>query len=125
MKVLKNKYGRGVYATRNYKKNTIVERAHVIILPRTETNSDVENSNRILPYYVFAWDDTRDAIGLGNASLYNHSKRPNLWFETDHKTTHLVFRTTRNIKKGEQLLINYGYVDMLAQEKALIARGEV
>src|ERR1035437_8060083 len=114
MKVCKNKFGRGVYATRNYKKGAVVERAPVIILPRTETNSDEEHTDRILPYYVFGWDATSDAVGLGFASLYNDSKRPNLCYYTDHEAAQLVFGTTRDIKKGEQLFINYGYYDLLS-----------
>jgi len=125
MKVLKNRFGRGVYATRHYKKGAIVERAHVIILPKTETNSDEQDTDRILPFYVFGWDDTRDAIGLGNASLYNDSiSRANLHYTRNNKTKQLVFAASRDIKKGEQLFITYGYVTLLSKEKAKFARGE-
>ena len=117
MRVLKNKFGRGVYATRNYKKDAVVERAEVVLIP-------ISDANAILQYYVFAWDATRDAIGLGFSSLYNHSKNSNLSFDPNHRTIHLVFKAKRDIAKGEELLINYGYTTMLSKKKAKFARGE-
>jgi SET domain-containing protein len=47
------------------------------------------------------------AIILGYGSLYNHSYSPNAKFTKNSGEKILRFVATRDIKKGEEILINY------------------
>jgi len=115
-----SKHGRGVYATRNHKKGSVVEFADVIIFPQDEVKR-----YGILSFYVYEWRNTSYAIGLGFSSLYNHSLRPNLVIQRNYAAIQLEFIAKRDIKNGEELRINYGYSRMLSKNKAKFARGEI
>jgi hypothetical protein len=98
------KYGRGVFATRDFKRDQIVEISPVIIIenpdfvPRT-----------ILNTYTFEWNRGASAIALGVGSLFNHSKRSNVTYNPVFQNKTLIFVARRDIRKGEQLFIDYGY----------------
>lgn len=98
------KYGRGLYATRDFKKGEIIERSPLVVL--NEVDSKVIHVT-ILCLYAFEFNKKLAAIALGNGSLFNHSKRPNVIY--DSKGKEMIFRASKGIKKGEQLFIDYGY----------------
>jgi SET domain-containing protein len=104
--------GRGVFASRAFKKNQIIEKCPVIVLSGREMPA---GNCAILSNYVFTFPSsnprvkryTRLAIVLGYGSLYNHSDRPNIWFYGRSKTLDILFVAGRDIKAGEHLCYNY------------------
>lgn len=106
--IIKNskKYGRGLYATRNFKKGEIIEISPVVIVEKSDVHT-IEAT--VLNLYVFEWNKNTSALALGNGSLFNHSKRSNVSYMNSFRTKEIVFVTTRKIKKGQQLFIDYGY----------------
>lgn len=101
--------GRGVFAARDFKKGQIVERCHVIILPPKEM--DHLDKTKLYDYY-FLWGKKLDqaALVLGYGELYNHSYKSNTSFWRDLKNNRMVFVSVRDIKKGEEITINYNGV---------------
>lgn len=109
--VLKNtkKYGRGVYATRSIKTGEVVETSPVLTIDNWEAD---RIGSTIFNRYVFEFNDgykKGTALALGLGSLFNHSKNRNITYKNDLKNKTINFIATRDIKKGEQLFINYGY----------------
>jgi SET domain-containing protein len=75
---------------------------------------DEWESNKINPTilncYVFEWNNhEKSAIALGYGSLFNHSSKKNVTYKNNYRDKTIDFVATRNIKKGQQLFINYGY----------------
>ncbi len=99
------KKGRGVFASRNFKKGEIIETAPVIVL-RTEDSALCEKT--LLDTYLFGWTSNKDgALVLGYGSLYNHSFHPNAIYEQDYKNKCMIYIAYKNIRKGDEILINY------------------
>lgn len=94
--------GDGVFANKDFKKDDIVEICNFL-----KIKLDVARNN-ILFDYVFSYDKDHHAVVLGNGMLYNHSKNNNITYKFNDKRTKLVFTAKRDIKKGEELLDNYG-----------------
>ncbi len=97
--------GRGIFATIAIAKGTIIEISQVIVMPQKEIRR-----NTVLERYVFDLDDDNCGVALGLGSLFNHSdKRHNVEYAYDADLQIMYFTTTRDVKKGEQLFIDYGY----------------
>jgi len=94
--------GRGVYAGEAIKAGRIIEVSHLLIVDQDEIGEELSR-------FVFHYKGRMNAIGLGNGSLYNHSDKPNVTNYFDFDNQQLIFEAIRDIKKGEELLINYGY----------------
>lgn len=99
--------GLGVFAIRDIKASELIERCPVIQIPETEYDI-IKHS--ILKWYVYdASNRGPNAVKLclGYGSIYNHSDDPNVeWNGVNAR--YMNFHTMRNIKKGEQLFIDYG-----------------
>lgn len=106
--IIKNtkKYGRGLYATRNFKKGEIIETSPILLIEKTDIGS-IETT--VLNTYVFEWTKNASALALGHGSLFNHSPKSNVAYMNSFRTKEIFFITTKNIKKGQQLFIDYGY----------------
>lgn len=92
--------GRGVFAKIDIAKGETFERVPVLVF---ET-SDLETSD--LMDYAFIWGKKTIAIALGYGSLYNHSFTPNArYYDGPGRTK--VFMAIKNIKAGDEILINY------------------
>ena len=92
--------GHGVFATEDIQKGETVEICKVLV---------VDYKNKLLKDYV--WMDTRIAkqvIALGYGSLYNHTPKPNIE-RIFHEDVFFKFVAIRDIKKGEEILVNYGH----------------
>jgi SET domain-containing protein len=105
VKDVKNK-GRGVFTTQPIAKGTLVEKAPVLTIPVKETKH--LDHTRLFHYY-FKWgkSEKMGAIFLGYGSVYNHSFTPNLESSMDFDDDSASFVALRDIKAGEELLINY------------------
>lgn len=121
LEVASNKYGRGLYATRKIRRGEVVERSPVIPIPY-----HIKLDGTPIDVYLFEWRRDDRALALGLGSLFNHSgKRSNITYNPVHQTNEIIFVATRDIRRGEQLFINYGYDPIQGKErteKALFRR---
>jgi hypothetical protein len=102
--------GYGVFAGTNYNEGDPVEKCVFLELSNSK---DSENVRPELDHYVFASHVTpgKEVLVFGNGSLFNHSDTPNLELIYDSKKLDkriVVYRATKDIKKGDELFINYG-----------------
>ena len=100
IKRLKGK-GRAVISNRNYKKNEEIECAPII------KTGFISNKKNPLYEYLMCWNDDTDCIALGYGNLMNHSEQNNCGVEHNYKDETKTFYANRDIKKGEELTINY------------------
>lgn len=99
------KKGRGVFALRDIKKGEIIESAPVLTF-NTKGRKNLEKTS--LSHYIYPWRSTRGAaLVLGYGSIYNHSYSPNADWKQNFKTLSMVYRAVKNIKKGEEITVNY------------------
>lgn len=98
--------GRGVFAGKDFRKGQVIEKCHVIVLPTRDM--DILDKTKLYDYY-FLWGKklNQAAIVLGYGELYNHSYKSNASFRCDMKNNRMVFVSVRDIKKGEEITINY------------------
>ena len=109
------KKGKGAFAKKDIPKGKIIEISHVILIP----NLEYENIKKtVLDNYTFIWDDPKNegafhmAFALTICQFMNHSYDPNVIYQFVYRNETIEFMTLRNIKKGEELTINYnGYAD--------------
>lgn len=101
--------GRGVFAGKDFKKGQIIERCHIILLPSKEIKQ--LDKTRLYDYY-FLWGKKlrQAAILVGFGALYNHSYDSNATFWKDLKKNRMIFVSVKDIKKGEEITVNYNGV---------------
>ena len=118
-KVKKSKvHGSGVFATHNIKKNTkIIEYIGEKII---KSEGDKRSEKRIRKYlhssskgsvYIFELNKKYDIDGsplYNHARYINHSCEPNC--EVEIENNQIWISSIKNIKKGEELSYDYGYV---------------
>tara|TARA_B100000768_G_scaffold179917_1_gene198661 strand:+ start:241 stop:633 length:393 start_codon:yes stop_codon:yes gene_type:complete len=92
------KIGRGVFCHNFILPGEIIEISPILHIEKT---SDVE-----LNKYLFKYQ-TNSVIGLGIASMFNHSDNPNILWDYN-KIGDIVFISNKLILPGQQLFINYG-----------------
>ncbi len=97
------KYGRGIFATRDIKSGEFIEEATVIVIPRVEWKLMEES---VFGDYIFRWGDDK-ALALGYGSLYNHSYTPNVRYYTNIENQSIDFYARKDIRKGEEMMVNY------------------
>lgn len=101
------KYGRGIFATKNISKGELIEASPVLVIDKWEA---IEVCSTVINNYVFSWkDDESSALAFGHGSLFNHSKRQNVTYESNFADQTVEFYAEKDIKKGQQLFIDYGY----------------
>ena len=103
------KKGRGVFASRKFKKDDLIERAAVIVIPRKDWEIMEET---VLSNYVFDWgeNDEDAAMALGSVSLYNHSYTPNAELQELLDENSIEVTALRDIEPGEEVFVNYNGV---------------
>lgn len=102
-------FNRGVFATEDIKKGELIHEAPVIPYPNRE---HIHIEKTILADYVFEYGINHSAVVLGYGSLFNHSYEPNAIYEINFESHSFKFYAQRDIKAGEEILINYnGDVD--------------
>lgn len=95
-----NNGGRGVFATKKYKKGDVIE-----ICPCVKTESELIGGR--IDDYSFTYDDTSSVIALGYCSIYNHSDNFNgVWTILDENRMEIIAK--RDILVGEEIFISYG-----------------
>ncbi len=115
VKFISQKKGKGVFARKNIKKETIIDIAYVVPIP----NKDYKKIRKTVLYnYCYIWDDPKyrpeftNAITLSISQFINHSYEPNVKYLYDYENKAMEFSAIRDILKGEELTVNYnGLVD--------------
>ncbi|SFJ61513.1 SET domain-containing protein [Planctomicrobium piriforme] len=92
--------GRGVFARQLIPAGTVFERVPLIVV----TWDKIDESE--LAHYAYAWTEKKAVIALGYGSLYNHSFKPNAYYEDGGRQTK-SFTAIRDIQPGEEVTINY------------------
>lgn len=110
-----SKKGKGIFAKKDIKSETLVIIGQVLLLSNEEYDSIQDT---ILWNYVFEWDDpkyngeNKAAIPLSVCQFINHSYQPNLRYEYDYDNLTIKYYAIRNIKESEELTVNYnGIID--------------
>ena len=100
---------RGLYDSRNIKKNTIIilYKGKLITKKETETNPKYDNEKAIYLFNVNSRYDLDGDFEYNTARLINHSCNPNC--EVAGKGLKLWIFALRNIKKDEELSYDYGF----------------
>lgn len=98
-----DRHDRGVFATRDIRKGTLVVVNPMLVLPAKDWKH-VEKT--LFAHYVFEYAKTV-AFAVGPVSFLNHSYEPNAryWIDEDERTIEIV--ALRRIKAGEEITINY------------------
>ena len=110
-------HGTGIYATKNIPKNKkIIEYVGEKI---SKKEGDIRSEKRLKKYldskitgsvYIFELNNKYDIDGsvkYNNARFINHSCNPNC--EVDIIDDHIWISSIKSIKKGDELLYDYGY----------------
>lgn len=107
--ISEGEFNRGVFATRDISKGELIHIAPVVPYPN-EQHELIEQT--ILEDYVYEYGKNHTAIVLGYGMLFNHSYTPNAEYRIDFEKHVFEYFAYRNIKAGEEILINYnGDVD--------------
>jgi len=97
------KAGRGVFARANIKRGEIIETCPIIKIPE-EDPANLNGSILVTYFYYFK---THLALTLGFGSIYNHSYTPNAKYKLRARESVIDFTAIKNIKKGEEITVNY------------------
>ena len=98
--------GRGVFTRAAITTDTVIEIAPVIVMNKDDR---VHLDKTLLHDYIFEWGMQKDkcCMALGYLPMYNHSYKSNCEYFMDFEKDIIAVKTVRNIKKGEELTINY------------------
>jgi SET domain-containing protein len=100
-------HGWGVFANVDIDENEIIEECPILTLPIKKGES-----TSLLIDYRFNWpqgiDFDEQVLGLGYASLYNHSSNANAYWISDFDKRTFKFISNKKINKGEEVFIWYG-----------------
>jgi SET domain-containing protein len=101
--------GLGVFASDFIEENEIIEECSVLTLPIQKG----EVSGLLLDYrfnYPSGVEWEEQVVGLGFASLYNHSESPNAYWVSDNDKRTFKFIATKKISPGDEIFVYYGDV---------------
>jgi len=102
-------HGWGVFASQDIETGEIIEEVPVLELPinKGEVTS-------LLIDYRFNWPQGvewhKQVVGLGFASLYNHSNDANAYWVSDLEKNTFKFISNKKISSGDEIFIWYGDV---------------
>lgn len=102
---LLGKNERGLFATKDYKKNDIIE-----ICPTIKMIQNEIPSSNILHSHFFESNNKKDSLlSLGYCSIINHSDtKQNCSWNVSQDDNTITMYAIKPIKKGEELYSNYG-----------------
>jgi hypothetical protein len=93
--------GRGIEATCDIPQGTIVVATPCVAISKSEIHAS-------LALYAFRYGD-QVALAFGDASFLNHSRSPNCDYHADEVNKTIVVTTSRFVRRGEELAIDYGW----------------
>lgn len=117
--------GRGIIAERDIKLGEVITNCELLVLNRRDT---MLVNDTCLEYYTFCYniEESTDCLVLGDGEIFNHSDEANtLYGLISFDGRHLMrFQAARDIKKGEQLFIDYT-ADSLVNVKDYLNNGSL
>ena len=98
--------GNGVFTSEAIRANTIIEVSPVVVMKQSERKL---LDQTLLHDYIFEWGDSKRqcCMALGYVPVYNHSFNANCEYEMEFEEEVIKVRTVRNVRKDEELFINY------------------
>ena len=100
-------HGLGVFAKKKIKEGDVFE-----ICPVVDIGMRVGEVSSVLLNYRFNWPSgttwEKQVVGLGYASLYNHSNNPNAQWMSIYNDNVFEFFALRDIEPNEEILVYYG-----------------
>lgn len=100
--------GRGVIAERDIKLGEVITNCEILVLSPEDTLKVNETDLR---WYTFIFDKStnQDCLVMGDGEIFNHDDNANVLYGLiDWNGRKLMrFQASRDIKKGEQLFIDY------------------
>lgn len=100
-----NYKGRGLFATRDYKKGEILETC-----PAIKVTPDLPGDNIIKDYVFLSRDGSAELLAFGYGSMINHSTdHANCDWTVGNDDQNIEMFLVKDVKKGEEFLTNYGY----------------
>jgi SET domain-containing protein len=98
--------GRGIFTSKNIPAGKTIEISPVIVMSEQEK---ILLDQTLLHDYIFHWgkDEKQCCVALGYLSIYNHDYSSNAEYEMDYSAASIRIRTVREIKRGEEIFINY------------------
>ncbi|MDQ4121619.1 MAG: SET domain-containing protein-lysine N-methyltransferase [Acidobacteriota bacterium] len=99
--------GRGVFASRAFRKGEIVEISPVVLFQMQYNSLPKVVKTLVFDWEMLAGKDRNHALALGYGSFYNHNNPANMRYEADSENNLLRFIAVRDIDVDEELTINY------------------
>jgi uncharacterized protein len=98
--------GRGVFTKEKIKQDILIEESPVIVMSAADR---ILLDKTLLHDYIFEWGVDKDkcCMALGLVPMYNHDYASNCEYFMDYEKEIIQVKTIREIKKGEELTINY------------------
>lgn len=100
-------HGLGVFAGEKITKDEMIEECPILTLPINKGES-----SGLLLDYRFNWPQGTEweeqVVGLGFASLYNHSESPNAYWISNYEKRTFNFIASRDIEVDEEIFVWYG-----------------
>jgi uncharacterized protein len=98
--------GNGIKAIDVIECDTVIEVSPVIVM---DAAARLLLDKTLLHDYIFVWGDNEDEICMaqGYVSIYNHSYSANAEYEMNFDTNSISIKVIRDVKKGEEITINY------------------
>ena len=100
--------GRSIVAERDIKRGEVITNCELLVLSPEDT---IKVNETDLQWYTFTFnkDTKQDCLVMGDGEIFNHSDDANtLYGLIDWNGRKLMrFQASRDIKKGEQLFIDY------------------
>jgi SET domain-containing protein len=112
-RLINAKKGRGLFAKKDILKGTILDKSDLLLITE-EDYKIIENT--IIGNYIFEWTDESNtnltsAILFSPMELMNHSYNNNVNWELFKKEKIIEFKTIKDVKKGEELTVDYNNGD--------------
>lgn len=100
-------HGLGVFAGEKITKDEMIEECPILTLPINKGES-----SGLLLDYRFNWPQGTEweeqVVGLGFASLYNHSESPNAYWISNYEKRTFNFIASQDIEVDEEIFVWYG-----------------
>ena len=97
---------RGLFATKSYKKDEIIENCPTVKIKNTE----IEIQSNLNDYVFASYNDENMVLfPLGYCGTLNHSdEKQNATWKISPDDKNIIVHAIRNINEGEEIYVNYG-----------------
>lgn len=95
--------GFGIFTKDDIEKNTTIELSPALII----NDKNFKGCLKKIKIWAYNWNKKNIGLSSGFGALYNHNYDPNVTMNYCFKK-YFCFKTTKDIKKNEELFINYG-----------------